>query len=416
MPTPMSLCPAFPVSASLEPCRAGDTLGFAPGSSRSTARRLLWLATALLALPIAVPAAAPFEWQAAEPATHGLSKPKLDVLRDHLAAHATKAFLLIHEDRIVYEWYSPDHSATTPHGTASMAKAIVGGVAVAVAISDGRLTLDDAASRFIPQWRADPMKSRITFRQLGSHTSGLEDAESGDIPHESLTGWKGDFWKRRPVPQDSFTISRDVTPVRSTPGDRISYSNPGIAMLAYATTAALREAPEKDLRTLLRDRVMRPIGIADGDWNVGYKETVMVDGLPLVAPWGGGAFTARATARVARLMMREGDWEGRRLIKPEAVRAVTRDVGTPGNAAIGWWSNNDGTVSALPRDAYWGAGANHQLVLVIPSLRVIAVRNGRALGGTEGYDRARNTLFFQPLMTALGVAGEGTSRGSGLNP
>ena len=370
---------------------------------------------AMLVTPVVLSAAEPFAWQMAAPENHGLSTARLDALRDHLAAHATKAFLLVREDRIVFEWYSPDHSATKAHFTASMAKALVGGVSVAVALSDGRFTLDDPASRFVPQWRNEPAKGRITFRQLGSHTSGLDDAEADVRSHDKLTGWRGDFWKRLPVPQDPFTISRDATPLRTAPGERIFYSNPGIAMLAYATTAALKGAPEKDLRTLLRDRVMRPIGVPDAEWSVGYGQTVTVDGLPVVAAWGGGGFTARATARVARLMLREGDWDGRRLIKREAVRAVTTDAGTPGNAAIGWWSNNDGTMAALPRDAYWGAGAQHQIVLVIPSLNLIAVRNGGALSGAENYGEARDRLFFQPLMKAIGAI-EGRRATEGETP
>jgi CubicO group peptidase (beta-lactamase class C family) len=349
--------------------------------------------------------AEPFSWRVDAPEAHGLATAKLESLRDHLAAHGTKAFLLVRDDRIVCEWYAADHSATKTHYSASMAKALVGGISVAVALSDGRLTLDDPVVKFIPQWRDDLQKSQITFRQLGSHTSGLEDAEDGkETPHTKLTGWKGEFWQRLPPPRDPFTLARDAAPVIFTPGSRLAYSNPGIAMLGYATTAALREAPEKDLRTLLRDRVMRPIGIADGEWSAGYGQPVSLDGLALVAAWGGGAFTARASARLGRLMLREGDWDGRRLISAEAVRAVTRDVGTPGNCGIGWWSNQDGTVASLPRDAFWGAGAGHQLTLVIPSLKLIAVRNGSALNGPSthlDYDRARDTLFFQPLMRAV---------------
>jgi len=201
------------------------------------------------------------------------------------------------------------------------------------------------------------------------------------------------------VPRDPFTLARDEAPVLWTPGAEMHYSNPGIALLTYATTAALRNSPQKDVRALLRDRVMRPIGVPDAEWSIGYGNTVHVDGLSLVGSWGGGGYTARATARVARLMLRAGEWEGRRILKAEAVGAVTRDAGTPGNAAIGFWSNNDGTVAALPRDAYWGAGAQHQLVLVVPSLKLIAVRNGGSLG--ENHGGARDEFFFAPLMEAL---------------
>lgn len=82
------------------------------------------------------------------------------------------------------------------------------------------------------------------------------------------------------------------------------YSNPGIALMTYGVTAARRDAPQKDIRSLLRERVMRPLGAADAAWSVGYGKTSMVDGLPLVGSWGGGAYTARAAARVGRQTLR----------------------------------------------------------------------------------------------------------------
>ena len=81
-------------------------------------------------------------------------------------------------------------------------------------------------------------------------------------------------------------------------------------MLTYALTSAVRDSAARDARTLLRDRVMRPIGVDDQDWTIGYGATYTVDGLPLVATWGGGNYTARAVARVGRLVLRQGDWDG----------------------------------------------------------------------------------------------------------
>ena len=56
-------------------------------------------------------------------------------------------------------------------------------------------------------------------------------------------------------------------------------------MLSYAVTASLKEAAIKDIRTLLRDRVMRPIGVTADEWSCGYGKTEEVDGLSLVASW-----------------------------------------------------------------------------------------------------------------------------------
>lgn len=250
-----------------------------------------------LVLPVNYPlsASVPFDWQAATPESQGMSKEKLDTLKDVLAARKTKAFLVIRNDKIVYEWYAPDHSAAKQHGTASLAKAVVGGLSLGIALTDRRIALDDKVAQFVPQWKNDPRKSQITVRHLGSHTSGMEDAEADNLPHENLTGWKGDFWKRLDPPNDPFTIARDRAGLLFDPGAKLQYSNPGIAMLTYCITAALPE--RKDVRTLLAERLLRPIGISDNEWSMGYNRTFEVDGLPLVAAWGGGSFTARALAR-----------------------------------------------------------------------------------------------------------------------
>ena len=235
----------------------------------------------------AAPVTVPFDWRAATPESQGMSRAKLDALWNDLQSRHSTALLVIRNDRIVLERYAEGWNASKPHGTASMAKALVGGVVLAVAISDGRMTLDDTAATYIPAWKNDPRKSLITIRQLGSHTSGLDDAESDNMRHEELTGWKGAFWKRADPPGDPFTIARDLTPLRFKPGTTLLYSNPGIAVMGYAVAAALKDSPQKDMRTLLRERVMRPIGVADTEWSVGYGTTYVVDGLPLVPAWGG---------------------------------------------------------------------------------------------------------------------------------
>ena len=133
-----------------------------------------------------------------------------------------------------------------------------------------------------------------------------------------------------------------------------------------------------------------------------------MDGLPLVGSWGGGAYTARAAARVGRLMLGGGQWDGQRILSAEAVRLTTSDAGTPGPCGMGWWSNNEGDCAELPRDAFFGSGAGHQILLVVPSLNLIVVRNGNMLGNVEptpkSYHDAYRQFLFEPLMEALAGA------------
>jgi CubicO group peptidase (beta-lactamase class C family) len=347
-----------------------------------------------------------FEWQTASPESQGMSMSKLDALRDTLAAKDTKTFLVIRHDKIVYEWYAPGYGPKKLHYTASLAKALVGGVSLMVALNDGRLTVDDPAWKYIPAWKGHPQKSNITIRHLATHSSGIEDAEESELPHEQLSGWKGDFWKRSP---DPFSIAKDKAPVVFPPGSKYAYSNSGMAMLAYAVTASLKDTPQPDIRTLLRERIMKPIGVPDEEWSIGYGRGYEVDGLTLYANWGGGAYTARAVARVGRLMLRKGNWEGRQLVDSIWVEKAVAYAGTPlpdrstgklqPGSGLGWWTNFDGVWAKVPRDAFAGAGAGNQILLVIPSLDLIVVRNGELLG--EGFWDGLEKYLFNPLIEAI---------------
>ena len=362
-----------------------------------------------------------FEWSTTAPESQGMSSARLDALCSDLAERNTKAFLVVRNDRIVYEWYAADHGAEKPHYTASLAKAIVGGMSLTLALQDGRLAVDDPAWSYIPAWKDDPEKAKISIRHLATHSSGIEDAEKDGLPHEELPGWKGAFWKRDP---DPFSIARDRAPVIFEPGTEYAYSNPGMAMLAWAVTASLQGCEHADIRTLLRERIMEPIGVLEEEWLIGYGKGYELDGLELYANWGGGSYTARAVARIGRLMLRQGDWEGRQLIDPEWVKKVVAYADTPlpprtggdpqPGSGLCWWTNSDEVWKSVPPDAFAGAGAGHQLLLVVPSLDLIVVRNGGSLeevSWRSGFWSAVTKYLFDPLMEAVVAEKNGSAEG-----
>ncbi len=115
-------------------------------------------------------------WKVADPAAHELDKAKLDAARDALAERNTKNFLVVRDGQIVYEWYAADAGPNKRHYSASLAKAMVGGMSLLLALQNGYLRADDPAWKYIPAWRDHPQKSRITIRHLATHSSGIEDA------------------------------------------------------------------------------------------------------------------------------------------------------------------------------------------------------------------------------------------------
>src|SRR5262249_30880948 len=78
---------------------------------------------------------------------------------------------------------------------------------------------------------------------------------------------------------------------------------------------------------------------------------------------------------------------------------------------MGWWTNASGRYATVPRDAAWGAGAGDQVLLVVPSLNLVMVRNGQALAPVPAaadptdvfalYHDGRTKILFDPLIEAV---------------
>ena len=349
------------------------------------------------------------DWPTVSPESQGFDAGKLEGLWTGLTNRGTHGLLVIRRDQVVFERYLAGYGRSKPHGTASLAKALVGGASLMLAMDEGRVNPDDPASRFVPSWAGDPIKSKITIRQLATHTSGIEDAEADDLSHEKLSGWKGDFWKREAPPRDPFTLARDTAPVLDPPGTRARYSNPGMGMLAYCVTASLRGGTNADLRSLLETRLMKPLGIPAGEWSIGYGKPVSIEGMDLFANWGGASFSPNAAARIGRLMIRHGNWDGRQLVSERVVREMTTHAGLPNSSGLCWWVNRQADGSrvwpAAPADAFWGAGAGHQLLFVVPSLELILVRNGSVLDPKVDFNDGLGKHLVTPLMQAMSDRG-----------
>jgi len=123
-----------------------------------------------------------------------------------------------------------------------------------------------------------------------------------------------------------------------------------------------------------------------------------------------------AMARIGYLYLREGSWRGKQLIPRSFVRAAARTdrsiAGLPvvkskefGRASshygLLWWNNADGTLSGVPRDAFWSWGLYDSLIVVIPSLDIVATRAGRSWKRkwSGHYDVLKP--FFEPIVESV---------------
>jgi CubicO group peptidase (beta-lactamase class C family) len=116
-------------------------------------------------------------------------------------------------------------------------------------------------------------------------------------------------------------------------------------------------------------------------------------------------------------MLRRGNWQGQQLLDPTWVDAALTYSGTPlpqgpqneyaPASGLAWYTNQEGAWPVLPRDAIAGAGAQHQVLLAVPSLDLIVVRMGAVLDPDTGmpdgvpFWRAVYDHLFQPVLAAV---------------
>jgi CubicO group peptidase (beta-lactamase class C family) len=98
--------------------------------------------------------------------------------------------LVVVNGKTVFERYANGGAPDKPNGLASGTKSLVGVAAVA-AVEDGLIRLDDRACHSLTEWRDDPVKSQITYRQLLTLTSGLTPGERGEGGRSPA--WKTDY-------------------------------------------------------------------------------------------------------------------------------------------------------------------------------------------------------------------------------
>lgn len=281
-----------------------------------TVRKSLHAAADAARRALGRPEAAQVVWEAADPDQEGLRKAALDSLWDFLAKAGTKAFLLVRGHHLVYEWYDPGSGPNDRYGMAAMAKAVTASPAFLTAATDGRIGFDDPARKYIPGWRTDVVRSKIRIRDLASHRSGMDNVDFGLGADGRLQGWERTYHTHR---GQRFRMALETAPILFPPGTRVSYSGVGYYALAYALAASLRGAPEQDARTLLSERIMRPLDVPDDNWRLSYGESYRVDRLTLYAIGSGASYTARAVARVGELMLDRGRWEDQWLLDSSLV-------------------------------------------------------------------------------------------------
>ena len=143
----------------------------------------------------------------------------------------------------------PAHSKTV-YRTGSISKSFTA-VLMMQMIEEGYFDLDDSVEKYFLEIRNLQKKPEvcgpITFRQLASHTAGLErEPKLKGAAAGPISQW-----------EDKILASLPNTFYRSFPGEMYSYSNIGFGILGFAVSRAVR----KPFMDLIREKIFEPLGM-----------------------------------------------------------------------------------------------------------------------------------------------------------
>ncbi len=203
------------------------------------------LALALLAAPVAVPAAV----HPLTPAdTAAIDKAAAEILARTQVPSASIA--IVEDGRIVYAHAYGEQAAGVPATTAarypiaSISKQITA-TAILMLADKGRLTLDEPVAR----WEPDLTEARtVTVRQLLDHTSGYRDFWPQDYSFADMA---------RPTTPDAILARWARAPLDFAPGSQWQYSNTGYVVAGRI----IEKASGEPLMTYLRANILTPLGM-----------------------------------------------------------------------------------------------------------------------------------------------------------
>ncbi len=316
------------------------------------------------------------EWATADPATAGFDPAALGRLDDAAAAAGSTCLVVTRDGAVVDEQYWAGATADSPREAFSVTKSVTSTL-VGIAQDAGQLGLDDSAADYLPEWRGTESEA-VTVENLVRNDSGRQWDFGTDYGEMAIGASDKTAF--------ALALGQDAPP-----GDVWAYNNSAIQTLSAVLEAATGDDPVDYARTQL----FEPLGMS--------HSTLTTDAAGNALTFMGLRTTCLDLARFGYLMLREGVWDGGdRVVSSAYVEQATGRSSTELNAAYGllWWLNREGAIATpalattgaddgsspergqlvaeAPDDVFWALGFRNQIVAVIPSEGVVAVRMGAA--------------------------------------
>ncbi|HEY3446068.1 MAG TPA: serine hydrolase [Myxococcales bacterium] len=276
----------------------------------------------------------------------------------------THAVLVVHRGRLVAERYGPAITAGTRLPGWSAAKTVTA-ILAGILVGQGKLSLDGPTR--VPAWAPPDPRSAITLEHLLRMTGGQAWREDYYDPMRSevLTMLLGDG-------RHDMAAFAESRPLAATPGSKFVYSCGSTLVVSKELRRALPD--DEAYRAFPRQALFDPLGMKSALFETDGAGTI-VGSSYFVA-------TARDFARVGLLLLRGGQWDGKRILPEGFVDRMRTPTPASRNGEYGagvWLRPNPDLVppmTRVPLDTFYASGKDGQYVVVVPSRDLVIVRLG----------------------------------------
>jgi CubicO group peptidase (beta-lactamase class C family) len=270
----------------------------------------------------------------------------------------THALLVVQGGRITFERYGEGFDAASTHHSWSMAKSITQAL-IGLLVKDGKL--DIRAPADVPEWARD-VRAEITLDQLLRMSSGLKFVEDY-APNGGPSDVIAMLFQEGKDDVAAYAASQ---PLEHAPGTYWSYAS-GTSNIVSRIASRTLNAYGPAFERFMRARLFEPIGITSAQPRFDAAGTFIGSSYCFMS--------ARDFARFGLLYLRDGVWEGKRLL-PEGwvdyARTPTfQQAGVESNRyGAHWWLDFGGPGS------FSANGYDGQFTIIVPERDLIIVRHG----------------------------------------
>lgn len=304
----------------------------------------------------------------------------------------TRAVIVVKNGRVIYERYRDGFTPKTRHVSWSAAKSLTTTL-VGRAVHLGLIaSIDNPMPAAFPD--GDP-RGEISWRHWIQLLDGLDYSENGTGELTTMDAVQMMYGAGK---FDQLAYAREEFPPAHTPGTTWNYSTATFHLVARAVQSLL---PGTCLDASADPKLCRADPAVMSAWvdtvlfdPLGIDGVVEFDAAGTMLGGSNAYMTARDYARFGLFILRDGLWEGERLL-PEGWVDFNRSSPNSSDTNVyggGFWptpevSDDPERTNVAPFDAFQASGREGQLVWMVPSRDIVIVRVGLMTDSRGSWDQ-----------------------------